>query len=89
MLQDKLKEMLQNAVCFDLDAKGKITTGCSKFGGTPDLPRDFVWPRFEGTWFDGSKKEFPLAFLAQISCKEVHPFDREGKLPSSGMLYFF
>ena len=89
MLQDKLKEMLQNAVCFDLDGQRELAAGCSKFGGKPDLPQGVEWPYFEGIWFDGAKKKFPLSFIAQINCKEVHPFDREGKLPSSGMLYFF
>lgn len=89
MLQDKLKEVLRNAICFDWDEDGEITSGCSKFGGKPDLPPGFEWPRFQGTWFDGTVKEFPLSFLAQINCKEIHPFDREGKLPTTGMLYFF
>ena len=60
----------------------------SKFGGTPYLPKDFVWPIYEGKPSENISKA-PLAFLAQINLEELAPFDKEGLLPKKGMLYFF
>ncbi len=58
-------------------------------GGMPDLPEGFSWPYFTGTDFDGVTASRPLAFLAQFNLGEVAPHDRDGRLPGSGMLYFF
>ena len=50
----------------------------SKFGGLPNLPLHFEWPRNEA----GNA----LHFLAQIDCAEI-PFDTA--LPKRGTLFFF
>ena len=52
----------------------------SKIGGKPYLPKDFIWPYYQG---------LPLSFLAQISLEEVSLLDKDKLLPSTGMLYFF
>jgi uncharacterized protein YwqG len=57
-----------------------LPTGSSKLGGLPDLADEIAWP----TW-----KKVPLGFIAQINLVEAKPFDLEGVLPRSGMLYFF
>lgn len=54
----------------------KISTGSSKIGGTPDLPKDFDWP----SW--NSK---PLGFIAQTNLREL----TSDKLPNQGLLSFF
>ncbi|HEX8032699.1 MAG TPA: YwqG family protein [Ktedonobacterales bacterium] len=54
--------------------------GASKFGGIPDLPRDFEWPTWHGR---------ALTFLAQFDLAEVAVHDVEHMLPSSGVLYVF
>ncbi len=57
-----------------------IGIGASKFGGRPDLPKDFHWPEWKG---------MSLSFIAQINLSEIGSLDEEGILPRSGILYFF
>ncbi len=57
-----------------------IPVGASHFGGQPDLPAGFVWPRYKGV---------PLTLLAQIRLADTVPYDVEDKLPDSGWLYVF
>lgn len=57
-----------------------LSMGASRIGGVPDVPSDFKWPERKGV---------PQSFIAQIALEEVHPFDRDGELPSRGMLWFF
>jgi uncharacterized protein YwqG len=54
--------------------------GQSRFGGRPDLPAGFTWPRFASV---------PLAFLAQIDLSELPTGSARGALPESGHLWFF
>jgi len=61
----------------------------SRIGGSPSVPRDFVWPRFEAENYDGETANRPLSFLCQINLDEVRAFDREKMLPEKGMLLFF
>lgn len=58
----------------------QIAIGQSRFGGLPDVPANFVWPR----WHDRS-----LAFLAQINLADIAAFDSSLNLPKSGWLLFF
>jgi uncharacterized protein YwqG len=57
-----------------------LAVGTSKVGGLPDLPPDLIWPEFGG---------LPQSFIAQIRLAEVKPYDTEGALPATGMLWFF
>jgi uncharacterized protein YwqG len=57
-----------------------ISTGASRVGGIPDVPPAFRW---------SERKEIPQSFIAQINLDEVHPYDTNGALPQSGMLWFF
>jgi uncharacterized protein YwqG len=61
------------------DESRACAIGASKFGGNPDLPANFAWPK-------GSEKS--LHFIAQFNLPELPPGVTEG-LPSVGMLYFF
>lgn len=71
-------------------ADGELPVGRSKFGGKPHLPEGFVWPYYEGEdSIDGTVKNRPLSFLAQINLEEIGEYDKENELPYSGMLYFF
>ena len=54
--------------------------GASKFGGNPDLPRDFEWQSHNGK---------PLTFLAQFELKRLKRYDVDSLLPPDGRLYFF
>ena len=52
----------------------------SKIGGKPYLPKDFIWPYYQG---------LPLSFLAQINLEGVSSLDKDKLLPDKGILYFF
>ena len=60
--------------------EASLPVGVSKVGGLPDLPANLTWPEFEG---------LPQSFIAQIRLAEVRPYDVEGVLPETGMLWFF
>lgn len=53
-----------------------LPLGTSRFGGSPDLPSQFAWPRRDGR---------PLTFLAQIELSVA----RAPQLPDTGWLVFF
>jgi uncharacterized protein YwqG len=53
--------------------------GSSKFGGSPDLPKNFIWPKV-GT--------LPLSFILQINCEDLPDYATE-YLPKKGLLSFF
>ena len=54
--------------------------GRSHLGGSPDLPRDFAWP----TW-DGRE----LGFLGQLELEQAATVDSSLPLPREGLLLFF
>lgn len=56
--------------------------GVTKLGGIPDLPVGQEWPSRRAN-------QEPYSFLAQVNLAEIHPFDLNGQLPLSGLLYFF
>lgn len=62
----------------------KIPVGSSKFLGNPDVWEGFEWP---ATSEDGEL--FEISFICQINCAEIAPFDKDGLLPKTGMLYIF
>ena len=78
----KLVALLQPAIALHSTPMddAHIALGASKFGGAPDVPDGFVWPRYQ------SKS---LGFLAQINLREVAFFDIEKQLPATGNLLFF
>ena len=61
-------------------AEGELEPGSSKLGGTPDLPPGTAWPECDGV---------PMALLAQLRMQDVQSYDPDGRLPKSGILYFF
>jgi uncharacterized protein (TIGR02996 family) len=58
-----------------------LPVGASKFGGEPDVPTKFRWPR--------KKYGGPLAFLAQFNLAELSASPAAHELPSSGLLSVF
>lgn len=59
----------------------KIDLGQSKFGGTPDLPRNVDWFK--------EKNGKSLSFIAQINFSELQNYNASQNLPKKGILYFF
>jgi len=62
--------------------------GKSKWWGFPDMPEDLDYPEVPVNE-DGEAYDEPLTFICQIRCEDIGPYDPEGLLPHSGMLYFF
>lgn len=61
-----------------ITASAPVTRGCSKFGGSPDLPPDFEWPHH---------KLGPYRFIGQIRLTDI-PKGPHG-LPDVGLLSIF
>lgn len=84
------KEIERNSIMLHYGKPdGKIPCGASKFGGNPDLPKDFEWFYYEGRSYDEVVASRPLSFLAQINLEDVKPLDTDQLLPEKGILYFF
>ena len=82
--------MGQNGIRLAISGSTDYIPGGTRFGGVPDVPKDFRWPVFEtDTFDDGEIKPRPLAFLAQFDCAEMRKLDRDGLLPETGVLSFF
>lgn len=67
-----------------LHRTGKDDVACGHFGGMPELPSDYEWPRHGET-------NLPLHFLGQIDLSRIPPLPSESRLqlPEQGFLYFF
>jgi len=66
-------------------AEVELPVGSSKLLGNPDVCEGFDWPRAD----DDDGNEYLLDFLCQINCAQAAPYDKDGLLPKTGMLYFF
>lgn len=90
-LNKVLDEMNKNAINleFEFNNNVDIPIGTSKFGGNPDVPKNFDWFYYSGEDFNGVTEKRPLSFLAQINCEEINKYDEDSLLPSKGILYFF
>lgn len=74
--------------------------GKSKWWGCPDLPKGVPYPCYEPipdymaddehiADYDEDESEDTLTFICQINLQDIAPYDVEGLLPHTGMLYFF
>ncbi len=89
-MKERLAEMMRNMVRLTFGGAAELSVGASRFGGAPDVPADFIWPRFRTDTFEDDRvKERPLSFLAQFNCREMSAWDTEGLLPKTGLLAFF
>jgi uncharacterized protein YwqG len=81
-----IKGLGKNEIVIEADETAGVTRPDeSKIGGKPYLPPDFKWPTF---LLEDDEIE-PLSFLCQINLADVKEYDKDGALPSRGMLYFF
>lgn len=76
------------AIKLELRRTERILFCGSKWWGDPDMPENMQYPTMQVTE-DGETFDYPLTFICQINCEDIAPFDKEGKLPHEGMLYFF
>jgi|GEM_PF-4259512 len=64
--------------------------GHTKQGGTPDLPPEVPWPKYECYGVPGLRKTSkPMTFLLQLHCGTLKTFDPTGLFPDRGLLSFF
>lgn len=90
--KESIDRIKLNSITISLDKNETkpLAKGSSKFGGQPDLPKDFKWYYFKGKAPSNPDiEERPLSFLAQINCEEIKEYDIDNRLPSTGILYFF
>lgn len=86
----KFAQMQKNAIYLTYQpAAEALAVGQSRYGGQPDVPADFIWPRYTGKDYEGLVAERPLSFMAQINLAEAAEFDKDGLLPKKGLLSFF
>lgn len=52
------------------------------------MPENMQYPTIEVNE-EGETFDYPLTFICQINCEDIAPYDKEGRLPHEGMLYFF
>ena len=76
------------AIKLTLEKTERILFCGSKWWGDPDMPENMQYPTMEVNE-EGETFDYPLTFVCQINCEDIAPFDKEGKLPHEGMLYFF
>jgi uncharacterized protein YwqG len=76
------------AIKLTLEKTERILFCGSKWWGDPDMPENMQYPTMEVN-DEGETFDYPLTFVCQINCEDIAPFDKEGKLPHEGMLYFF
>ena len=76
------------AIKLTLNKTERILFCGSKWWGDPDMPENMQYPTVQVTE-DGETFDYPLTFICQINCEDIAPFDKDGKLPHEGMLYFF
>ncbi len=88
--KEVVKSYAKQAINLHIAGKTEEVSGGTRFGGHPDVPKDFVWPTFEtATFCDDTVKERPLSFIAQFRCADLAHYDTEGLLPNTGILSFF
>ena len=76
------------AIKLTLNKTERILFCGSKWWGDPDMPENMQYPTVEVTE-DGETFDYPLTFICQINCEDIAQYDKAGRLPHEGMLYFF
>lgn len=76
------------AIRLTLRKTERILFCASKWWGDPDLPENMPYPTIS-VEEEGERYDYPLTFICQINCEDIAPYDKEGRLPHEGMLYFF
>lgn len=79
---DVIESQAQRCVRFDAipTDENELPLGCSKLGGSPDLPIGVTWP------LHGDRR---LPFVGQFNAHDFNRFSFCEDLPSDGILYFF
>ena len=87
-IKKELEKTARNSIRLNIG--GEYSSGLTKFGGKPDVPKGFEWCCFEGEdYMEGEVKSRPLSFMAQFDLAEISQYDTDGLLPKTGLLSFF
>lgn len=80
---EMFKPLIRSKIDFELVPQNDdtIKIGQSKIGGKPDLSSSSGWPM--------TNANKSLSFIGQLNCAELKIFDKEGLLPSKGLISFF
>lgn len=76
------------AIKLTLEKTDRVLFCGSKWWGDPDMPEGMQYPTVQVTE-DGDTYDYPLTFICQINCEDIAAFDKDGRFPREGMLYFF
>lgn len=88
--KNDILKMKRNSISLNIGGEGNNAVGVTRFGGVPDVPKDFQWPYYNAkTYNDEEVKPRPLAFFAQFNIEEISKYDTENLLPDKGVLSFF
>lgn len=90
-LMEKLLKIAKNEIRITYRKNDTpLSLLCSRIGGKPAVPPNFVWPYYTGSLYgEKESKSRPLSFMAQINLKDIAGLDEENILPPSGILSFF
>lgn len=88
-IKKELQKSARNSIRLSIGGAAENKVGGTRFGGSPDVPEDFLWARYEGEDFNGETKNRPLSFIAQFDLEEISKYDTENLLPKTGVLSFF
>jgi uncharacterized protein YwqG len=77
---DQIVSLVAPCIRLVTSPEAILVPGTSKFGGSPDLPKGFDWPRWQGA---------PLGFIGQLNLQDLASFNLDCDLPKSGLLSFF
>lgn len=78
---EKLVEsLIQQAIQIEEGSNESLRIGVSKIGGTPDLPENIEWPKYNNK---------SMLFFAQLNFQQLSGYHSSELLPKSGMIYFF
>ncbi len=90
MTLDEVKSLYtRNSIRLKIGGPALGIPCTTRFGGVPEVPGGFSWPRYVEEGTDGSIRSRPLAFLAQFRLEDLAVLDTDGMLPRRGLLSFF
>lgn len=94
-IAENIKEYQKNIIKIcPSDKENELPVGSSKFGGYPDLPSEIPYPTMSGySCKRGNQteryEESAMQLIAQFNLADLAEYDRDNRLPHTGMLYFF
>ncbi|WP_017814539.1 YwqG family protein [Paenibacillus shenyangensis] len=88
-LENYLREHQRPVVKMVRGEGGNGQTGCSRFGGSPDLPVGMEWPRSQGGEWMTLVAQLNLSQITAEIKDSAHGAIPGSLLPAQGMLYFF